>query len=105
MIERVGVLGAGVMGSGIAAHVAGTGVKVRLLDIVPGAAARAVDAMPGHGGGAGLIEPGDIRTDFGKLADCDWIVEAIIERPNAKRDLFARLDEVRKVGSIVSSNT
>lgn len=105
MIERVGVLGAGVMGAGIAALVAGTGVEVRLLDIVPGAAARAVDAMPGHGGCAGLIEPGDIRTDFGKLADCDWIVEAIIERPNAKRDLFAQLDEVRKAGSIVSSNT
>ena len=112
MIERVGVLGAGVMGAAIAAHVASAGVKVLLLDIVPGAAARAVQAMlmVGRvpvldGGGAQLIEFGDLRADFGGLADCDWIVEAIFERPNAKRDLFARLDEVRKEGSIVSSNT
>lgn len=112
MIERVGVLGAGVMGAGIAAHVASTGVKVRLLDIVPGAAVRAVNAMLAagpapvlHRSDASLIEPGDLHADFGKLADCDWIVEAIFERRNAKRDLYARLDEVRKVGSIVSSNT
>ncbi len=91
------------MGAGIAALVAGTGVGVLLLDIVPGAAARAVEAMPN--GDTGLIEAGDMSADFTKLADCDWIVEAIFERPFAKRALYARLDEVRKAGSIVSSNT
>jgi 3-hydroxyacyl-CoA dehydrogenase len=103
MIGRVGVLGAGVMGAGIAALVAGTGVAVLLLDVVPGAAARAVQAMPNAV--QGLIEPGDMQADFAKLAECDWIVEAIFERPFAKRALYARLDEVRKEGSIVSSNT
>ena len=103
MIGRVGVLGAGVMGAGIAALVAGTGVAVLLLDVVPGAAARAVQAMPNAV--QGLIEPGDMQADFAKLAECDWIVEAIFERPFAKRALYARLDEVRKAGSIVSSNT
>lgn len=112
MIGRVGVLGAGVMGAGIAAQVASAGVQVVLLDIVPGMAASAVGAMlqgdpPSalRESEAGLIEPGDLRDDIGKLADCDWIVEAIFERPNAKRDLYARLDAVRKDGSIVSSNT
>jgi len=103
MIGRVGVLGAGVMGAGIAVLVAGTGVAVLLLDVVPGAAARAVQAMPNAD--QGLIEPGDMQADFAKLAECDWIVEAIFERPFAKRALYARLDEVRKEGSIVSSNT
>ena len=102
-IQSAAVIGAGVMGAGIAAVVAGTGVPVLLLDIVPGAAAHAVEAMPNAD--AGLIEPGDLQADFAKLADCDWIVEAIFERPFAKRDLYARLDEVRKEGSIVSSNT
>jgi 3-hydroxyacyl-CoA dehydrogenase len=103
MIRRVGVLGAGVMGAGIAAHVAGAGVPVVLLDIVPGAAARAVGAMGPVG--PAPIETGDVAADFMALADCDWIVEAIFERPNAKRDLFDQLDTVRKDGSIVSSNT
>ena len=55
---------------------------------------------------ARLVQAGDL--DGGGLqllADCDWIVEAIVERPDAKRDLYARLGEVRKPGSIVSSNT
>jgi 3-hydroxyacyl-CoA dehydrogenase len=112
MIRRVGVIGAGVMGAGIAAHVANAGVKVVLLDIVKGAAAGAVEAMlkadPApfmHRRNARLVEPGDLDADIDKLADCDWIVEAIIERPQAKRELYARLEEVRKDGSIVSSNT
>ncbi len=112
MIKRVGVIGAGVMGAGIAAHVANAGVPVVLLDIVPGAAARAVETMlkadPApfmHFRNARLVEAGDLEADIGKLADCDWIVEAIIERPDAKRALYARLEDVRKDGSIVSSNT
>ena len=111
-IRRVGVIGAGTMGAGIAAQVANAGVAVVLLDIVPGAAARAIEAMlkadPApfmHRRNARLVEPGDLDADLGKLADCDWIVEAIIERPEAKRALYARLEEVRKPGGIVSSNT
>ena len=111
-IRKVGVVGAGVMGAGIAAHAANAGVPVVLLDIVPGAAAKAVQAMlkadPApfmHGRAARLVSTGDLDADLTLLADCDWIVEAIVERPDAKRALYARLDGVRKPGSVVSSNT
>src|SRR5215213_3189789 len=102
-IRRVAVLGAGVMGAGIAAHCANAGVPVVLLDIVPGGAARAVQAMlradPApfmHKGAARLVTPGDLMTDLGLLADCDWIVEAVVERLDVKRELYAKLEGVRK---------
>ncbi|HZF75217.1 MAG TPA: 3-hydroxyacyl-CoA dehydrogenase NAD-binding domain-containing protein [Acetobacteraceae bacterium] len=111
-IRKVGVVGAGVMGAGIAAHAANAGVPVVLLDIVPGAAAKAVEAMlkadPApfmHKGAARLVRPGDLETGLELLSDCDWIVEAIVEKPEAKRDLYAKLDRVRRPGSVVSSNT
>ena len=112
MIRKVGVVGAGVMGAGIAAQVANAGVPVVLLDIVPGGAARAVERMlradpaPFMGKApARLVTTGDVGTDLALLADCDWICEAIIERPEAKRELYAKLEGVRKPGSVVSSNT
>jgi 3-hydroxyacyl-CoA dehydrogenase len=112
VIARVGVVGAGVMGAAIAAHVANAGVEAVLLDVVPGAAATAVQAMlktePApfmHARNARLVATGDLEPDIGKLAECDWIIEAIVERPEAKRALYAKLQEVRKEGSIVSSNT
>lgn len=111
-IQKIGVVGAGVMGAGIAAHCANAGADVVLLDIVPGGAARAVQAMlktePAafmHRDFAKRVTPGDLEGGLAALADCDWIVEAIVERPDAKRDLYARLDNIRKPGSIVSSNT
>lgn len=111
-IAKVGVVGAGVMGAGIAAHCANACVPVVLLDIVPGGAERAVQTMlksdPApfmHKGAARLVTPGDLETGLNLLADCDWIVEAIVEKPQPKRDLYARLDAVRKAGSVVSSNT
>jgi 3-hydroxyacyl-CoA dehydrogenase len=111
-IGKVGVIGAGVMGAGIAAQCANAGIPVILLDIVPGGAERAIQAMlradPApfmQRSAAGLVTPGDLETDLGLLADCDWICEAIVERPDAKRALYARLAGVRKPGSIISSNT
>jgi 3-hydroxyacyl-CoA dehydrogenase len=111
-IRKVGVIGAGLMGSGIAAQVANAGVKVVLLDLVPGfaaeAVARAVKAKPSafmHPRAARLVTTGDLETDLGLVADCDWIVEAIVEKPEAKRALYEKLDAVRKAGSVVSSNT
>ncbi|WP_431272715.1 3-hydroxyacyl-CoA dehydrogenase family protein [Dankookia sp. P2] len=53
----------------------------------------------------GLVTPGDIEGGLPLLAECDWIVEAIVERPEAKRALYTKLEAVRKPGSIVSSNT
>ncbi|MGC2855556.1 3-hydroxyacyl-CoA dehydrogenase NAD-binding domain-containing protein [Novispirillum sp. DQ9] len=118
-IKKVAVIGAGVMGAGIAAHVANAGVPVVLLDIVPegaanrnaiaeGAVARMLKADPApfmHPRNARLITTGTIEDNLDLLADCDWIVEAVIERLDIKQALYARIDAVRKAGSVVSSNT
>jgi 3-hydroxyacyl-CoA dehydrogenase len=119
MIKSVAVIGAGVMGASIAAHVANAGVKVKLLDIVkPGSNNRnaiaegaieklkKMDPAPLMGSKAArLITPGNIEDDLASLGDVDWIVEAVIERLDIKQELYAKLDKSRKPGSIVSSNT
>ena len=118
-IKKVAVIGAGNMGAGIAAHVANAGIPAVLLDIVPpgandrnvvaaGAIERMQKADPAplmSKRAAKLITPGNIEDHLGLLADCDWIVEAVIEKLDVKRDLYKRIDEVRKKGSVVSSNT
>jgi 3-hydroxyacyl-CoA dehydrogenase len=118
-IRKVAVFGAGVMGASIAAHVANAGVKVRLLDITThdgknrsavaaGAVERLLKADPApfmHKRNAGLITPGNIDDDIGLIADCDWIIEAIVERADTKRALYEKIERVRRPGAIVSSNT
>jgi 3-hydroxyacyl-CoA dehydrogenase len=118
-IQKVAVLGSGVMGSGIAAHIANAGIPVLLLDIVPAGAtdrnvlaAGAIEKMlktkPAplmSSRAAKLITAGNLEDDLGKLADCDWIVEVVLERLDVKQDVYRRIDAVRKPGSIVSSNT
>jgi 3-hydroxyacyl-CoA dehydrogenase len=118
-IEKVGVIGAGVMGAGIAAHVANAGVPVVLLDIVPAGAAdrdglakgaleRLRKAKPAafmSERRARLVTPGNLEDHLGLLAGCDWIVEAVIERLDAKQVVYRAIDSARKPGSIVSSNT
>ncbi len=125
-IRKVGVLGAGVMGSGIAAHCAGAGVQVLLLDIVPpdlkpeekndraarnrfadGGKARALAAKPAAfftPKDAALIETGNLEDDLEKLSSCDWIVEAVKEDAKVKQDLFAKIEKVAP-NAIVTSNT
>jgi 3-hydroxyacyl-CoA dehydrogenase len=118
-IKAAAVIGSGVMGSGIAAQIANAGVPVLLLDIVPeGAAdrstlakaalARLAKADPAafmSKAAAGLVTPGNLEDDLWRLAEVDWIVEAVVENLEIKRALYARLEPVRKAGSIVSSNT
>jgi len=118
-IKKVAVIGAGVMGAAIAAHVANAGVPVLLLDIVPkgandrnalasGAIEKMLKTKPApfmHARNAALVTPGNTEDDLGKLADVDWICEAIVENPDIKRDLYRRLEATRKKGSVVSSNT
>jgi 3-hydroxyacyl-CoA dehydrogenase len=124
-IARVAVLGSGVMGAGIAAHVANAGVPVVLLDIVPGSvppgsgatdrnalAAGAVERMAKQkpaplmtSRAARLITVGNLEDHLGLLADCDWIVEAVVERLDVKQQVYRAVDAARKPGSIVSSNT
>lgn len=121
-IEKAAVIGAGVMGSGIAAHFANAGIPVVLLDIVPrdledggdrsaiakGAIKKLLKTDPQpfmHKRNARLITPGNIEDDLELLKDADWIVEAIIERADIKRGLYEKLEKVRGKDSIVSSNT
>ena len=118
-IQKAAVLGAGVMGSGIAAHIANAGIPVVLLDIVPkgaanrnaiaeGAVQKLLKADPAafmHPRNAKLVTTGNLEDNLDLLKDCDLIIEAVLEDPQAKRDLYARVEAVRKDGSIVSSNT
>ncbi|GGH62958.1 3-hydroxyacyl-CoA dehydrogenase [Frigidibacter albus] len=116
LIRSAVVIGAGSMGSGIAAHLANAGVPVLLLDRPGDGEARNAPAQAGitrqlAGGGfmharlASLVEVGNVEDDLPRAAEADWIVEAVFEDPAIKRDLYARIDAVRAPGSIVSSNT
>ena len=118
-IERVAVVGSGVMGGGIAAHLANAGARVLLLDVASkdgpdrsavarAAVERLAKSNPPafmHRRAAGRIDPGNLDDDLPRAGEADWIVEAVVERLDVKRDLYARLDAVRKPGAIVSSNT
>lgn len=132
-INRVAVLGSGVMGSAIAAHIAGAGINVSLLDMAPtelteqekkkgltlnDAVVRNRFAQSGKDrvlnprarsiyekSLGSLITVGNFADNMEMLADADWIIEVIIERLDIKRDLFDKVNKVRKPGSIVSSNT
>ncbi len=107
------MVGAGVMGAGIAALAAENGASVLLLDMVDaggnersGLAQRAV-ARLGRAAPAvaALIEAGNIEDDLGKVSGCDWIIETITEQLAAKQSLYRRLEAVRRPGTAVSSNT
>ena len=120
-IQRVGVLGAGIMGTGIACHLANGGVQVVLLDIPPpdgkgdrnafakGALAKALKSKPpkplSHPSRAGLIQIGNLEDDLGLLGSCQWVVEAVKEDLAIKQALFARVESVVGPDTIVSSNT
>ena len=126
-IKQAAVIGSGVMGGGIAALLASAGIKTLLLDIVPfdltdedkkDPVARNRIAKAGFDTiltskpsllmqkkDASLISIGNLEDDFNKLADCDWIIEVVVENLKIKQDLFKRIEPVRKAGSIVSSNT
>jgi 3-hydroxyacyl-CoA dehydrogenase len=118
-IRRVAVLGAGTMGSRIAAHFANAGVPALLLDIVvPGQANRNAAALKGienaskqRPGGfftddkIALVQPGNFEDDMHRVAECDWILEAVVENLELKRELWRKVDAARKIDSILSTNT
>ncbi len=126
-IKKASVIGSGIMGGGIAALLASAGVDVLLLDIVPfdlkdeekkdpKARNRIVEA--GLTGATKAKPPlfyskddvsrisiGNLEDDFDKLAECDWIVEVVVENLKIKQQLFKRIDGIRGKDAIVSSNT
>ena len=124
-IHRVAILGAGTMGARIAAHFANAGVPSYLLDIVPPdvppgstTVARNKIAMAGLEGArkakpAAFMEPslarfvtiGNFDDDLKKLADVDWIIEAVVENLDIKRTLLRKVEAIRKPRTIVTTNT
>ncbi|WP_373893247.1 3-hydroxyacyl-CoA dehydrogenase NAD-binding domain-containing protein [Virgibacillus natechei] len=132
-IKRAAVLGSGVMGSGIAAHLANVGIPTIMLDIVPQEltkeeeqkgltledpevrnrmAAQSKKALTKQKPSPitskkslDLIEVGNMDDDMEKLADVDWIIEVVVENLDVKKKVFANVERYRKEGTIVSSNT
>lgn len=101
-IESVAVLGCGTMGSGIAAASAAAGCRVLMLDVTPEAVERGLQAV--DDGDRHLVATGTFD-DLAKVADYDWICEAIVEDVAIKQQLFARVEPFRRDGSVISSNT
>ena len=132
-INRVTVIGAGTMGATIAAHLANIGIPTCLLDIVPHELTpkekdqgltldhptvrnrivnegwqRCVKARPANlftKDVAERVTLGNLEDNFDWVGEADWIVEAIIEQLDIKQQMMARIEQVRKPGSIVSTNT
>jgi len=126
-IRRAAVIGAGVMGSGIAAHLANAGVEVLLMDIVPptlteaekkdpsarnrfaaSGLEKATKAKPAaffHKNRSRLVTIGNVEDDLELLRDCDLVVEAIIEQIQPKRALYEKLERFTADGCVVASNT
>src|SRR3989475_4534268 len=125
-IEKVAVLGAGTMGARIAAHLANAGVPCYLLDIVPpDAAAGGADRTKRNAIAAAgleaakkskpaaffdpslarLVTIGNFEDDLKLLGDADWIIEAVVERLDIKRELLKKVEAVRRPGTIITTNT
>jgi 3-hydroxyacyl-CoA dehydrogenase len=126
-LKTAAVLGAGVMGSGIASHLAGAGVRTYLLDIVPpklshaeasdprarnrfalGGIEKSLKAKPAPMFSpevAKLITAGNFEDDLGKLACCDLVIEAVVENIDIKRSLYERIAQVIGESTILASNT
>ncbi len=117
-IKKAAVLGSGVMGSGIAAHLASAGVEVLLLDIVPKSGGRnslaegaieklkkAKPALITHPDKIKNITAGNLDDDLEKLRDCDWIIEVVLERLDIKHSVYQKIAPYRRADAVVSSNT
>lgn len=127
-IRKVAVLGAGVMGSGIAAHLANAGIPSLLLDIVPpkaaegektdskafrnkfaaGSVANLKKQKPSpifSTAALDLIDVGNFDDDMARISECDWVIEVVKEDMPIKQATFARVEKHVKPGTIVSSNT
>ena len=132
-IKKVAVLGSGVMGSRIACHFANAGVSVLLLDIAPSepdeselrkglsaghsevknrivnnaldAALKSSPSPVFHSSVSRLIETGNFTDDFHRIAQADWVIEVVVENITIKQTVFERVEQYRKPGSLITSNT
>ena len=120
-IHKVAILGAGTMGSRIAAHLANAGIPSLLLDIVPpgaDASSRNKIAVAGletarkakpaaffESPLASLVTPGNFEDDLKRVAEVDWIIEVVVEDLEIKRTLLRKVEQLRKPGTIITTNT
>jgi len=121
-IKKVAVLGSGVMGSGIACHLANVGLEVLMLDILPkdlknkkdrnsvadGALEKAIKSKPSplyKKDFVKYIKTGNFDDDFEKISEADWIIEVVVELLEIKKKIFESVEKYRKPGSLVTSNT
>src|SRR5680860_528675 len=132
-INKVAIIGSGIMGSGIACHFANIGVEVLLLDIVPRelseqekkkglsledkpvrnrlvnyALQAALKSKPSpiyHKDFANRIKTGNLEDDISKISEADWIIEVVVERLDIKKKVFDNLEKHRKEGTLITSNT
>ena len=132
-IEKVAVLGSGIMGSGIAAHLAGIGFQVLLLDISPkelneaekskglsldhpsvqkrivnDSLSKSLKSKPSpiyNASFANRIKTGTFENDLHQIAEVDWIIEVVVERLDIKKQVFESVEKHRKPGTLISSNT
>ncbi|HET8838879.1 MAG TPA: 3-hydroxyacyl-CoA dehydrogenase NAD-binding domain-containing protein [Flavobacteriaceae bacterium] len=132
-INKVAVIGSGIMGSGIACHFANIGVEVLLLDIIPKelsekekkqgltledkpvrnrivneslqAALKSKPSPIYHKDFAKRIKTGNLEDDISKVSETDWIIEVVVERLDIKKQVFDKLEKYRKPGTLISSNT
>ena len=124
-IKKVVVLGSGVMGSGIACHLANVGMEVLMLDIVPSdqsdskdqktrnsiadsALLKAIKSKPSpvyEKKNADKISTGNFTDNFKDISDADWIIEVVVENLEIKKQIFEKVELNRKPGSLVTSNT
>ncbi|HWN89603.1 MAG TPA: 3-hydroxyacyl-CoA dehydrogenase family protein, partial [Chitinophagaceae bacterium] len=125
IIKKVAVLGSGVMGSRIACHFAGVGLQVLLLDIVPkeateskkpaernkivnDALSAAIKSNPSpvyHKNVIKKITTGNFEDDIKKISDCDWVIEVVVERLDIKKQVYEKVEQFRKPGTLITSNT
>jgi 3-hydroxyacyl-CoA dehydrogenase len=132
-INKVAIIGSGIMGSGIACHFANIGVEVLLLDIIPrelnekekknglsledkpvrnrlvnDALQASLKSKPSpiyHKDFANRIKTGNLEDDISKVSEVDWIIEVVVERLDIKKKVFDNLEKYRKKGTLISSNT
>jgi 3-hydroxyacyl-CoA dehydrogenase len=126
IIKKVAVLGSGVMGSRIACHFAGIGVQVLLLDIAPqppeggflklseknkivnDALAMAVKSSPSplyHKNALQKITTGNFDDNMKDIAGCDWVIEVVVERLDIKKTVYEKVEQFRKPGTLITTNT
>lgn len=124
-IKKVAVLGSGIMGSGISAHLVNAGLDVLMLDMVPkgvdenapaiernklalSSLKQATKSKPAPfftNNLAHKIKVGNFTDDMHRINDCDWVIEVVVERLDIKKQIYDQVDKYRAEGSLVSSNT